>query len=171
MVHLDLKIQSCPDFPAETRQEMLSCPVLSRGFQKFECLDLSWNQISDYLKVLTCLDMHLCCLALSWIHIFVSVSCLVLSRKVFKIFCLSRLVSSREFPVPTHPCFNKLCNYQFPGKIVTCLPSRSFLLGNLQYWFTSRVKKYITNVELIENVKTLMTIKRRLFITRLRYLI
>ena len=105
MVHLDLKIQSCPDFPAKTRQEMLSCPVLSRGFQKFECLDLSWNQISEYLKVLTCLDMHLCCLALSWIHIFVSVSCLVSSRKFFKILCLSRLVSSREFPVPTHPWY------------------------------------------------------------------
>ena len=117
MVHLDLKIQSCPDFPAKTRQEMLSCPVLSRGFQKFECLDLSWNQISEYLKVLTCLDMHLCCLALSWIHIFVSVSCLVSSRKVFKIFCLSCLVSSREFPVPTHPCpqpIEKLNGSQIP---------------------------------------------------------
>ena len=54
------------------------------------------------------------CLVLRHIHsvlicleyIFqVLVSWLVLSRNNFKTFFLSRLVSSWEFPVPTHPCY------------------------------------------------------------------
>ena len=124
MVHLDLKIQSCPDFPAETRQEMLSCPVLSRGFQKFECLDLSWNQISEYLKVLTCLDMHLCCLALSWIHIFVSVSCLV-SKSFQEILSVSSCLVSR-ISCPDPSLFKTWSNHQIGVVLYFIFLQKSF---------------------------------------------
>ena len=44
------------EFPAETRREMLSRPVLSRHFEIFQCLVLSRVYITEYYKVLSCLE-------------------------------------------------------------------------------------------------------------------
>ena len=69
------------------------------------CLE---SRFPENLKDLSCLEMQFCVLICLEFISLETMSRLVLSRKNFKTLSLSCLVSSRDFSVPTHPCFRPL---------------------------------------------------------------